>query len=48
MDGDNVGVRIEAQGGLARYNGLRLTDVLLLEQELPVEIGQVDRVQVNL
>lgn len=45
LDGD---VRIEAERTLARHLGLGLADVLLVEQELPVQVADVDRVQIDL
>lgn len=44
----NLHVRIECQGTLAGHLRFALADVLLVEQELPIEIAHVDRVQVDL
>lgn len=48
MNCHDIGARIEPQGRLTRDDCLRLSNVLLVEQELPIEIGQVDGVEVNL
>lgn len=44
----NLDVRVEAEGALAGHIGLRLADVLLVEQKLPVQVAHVDRVQIDL
>eukprot|EP00968_Pinguiococcus_pyrenoidosus_P027209 scaffold7359_cov255-Pinguiococcus_pyrenoidosus.AAC.10 len=43
----DAGQRIEGLDGLARHHGLGEAHVLLAEQELPVQIGDVDGVQVD-
>ena len=48
MHGNDVDVRIEGQHALPRHLGFGLADMRLLEQELPVQIRHVDRVQVDL
>ena len=37
----------ESEGALAGHARLGLAHVLLVEQELPVQVGHVDRVQVD-
>ena len=41
MMGDNVKIRVDFENGLSGHKGLRLSLVLLLEEELPVEIGKL-------
>lgn len=44
----DLDVRIEAKRTLTSDFRLGLADVLLVEQELPVQVAHVDCVQVNL
>lgn len=46
--GCNLHIRIKLQGTLPGHLCLALADVLLVEQELPVQIAHIDRVQVDL
>ena len=39
--GDNVKIRVDFENGLSSHKGLGLSLVLLLEEELPVEIGKL-------
>lgn len=45
---DDFDIGIEEQGTLPGHLRLALTHVLLVEQELPVEIADVDGVQIDL
>ena len=48
MEGLDIGRRDELEGRLPRDLALRLTHVTLLKQELAVQVGRVDGVQVDL
>ena len=48
MEGLDIGRRDELEGRLPRDLALGLTNVTLLKQELAVQVGRVDGVQVDL
>ena len=48
VEGLDIGRRDELEGRLPRDLALRLTHVTLLKQELAVQVGRVDGVQVDL
>lgn len=48
MNGINLDIWIEVAGSLLGYEGLRSLDVLFLEKELAIEVGEINCVEVNL
>lgn len=47
MMGHEVDQRVKPLGGIAGHDGLGLFDVLVAEEELSVEVGEVDGVEVD-
>lgn len=48
MDSDNLSTGIEAQCRLTRNNGLWLPYVFLVEQELPIQVRQINSIEIDL